>query len=324
MDLDKTLPPAEAFIEAEQTAKPNEGEPNCLNCDASLTGPYCSQCGQKRIPRRQTLGELFTNFVSSFFSFESKFLKTGKYLLLRPGRLPLDYNAGRRERHYHPARLYVFISFVFFLLNGILPDADNKRGGVVYTDQNTSDFKVEDFDTAVGQYKTRDQYDSAQRALAPEDRDGFWMRLIREREIEINQRYKGKGQEFYAAFGEHYTANVPKIFFLLLPLFALLLKVLYIRKDYFYSEHLVFSIYYYNFFFLAGSIFLVIELIPYVKFLNVLLSFWFVIYLLLAMKRVYQQGWWKTILKFGTFMLVFCFFIIAASLINIAISLVFI
>jgi hypothetical protein len=322
MDLEKSLPQAEAFVEAEQAGTP-DSEPNCLNCDAVLTGPYCAQCGQKRIPRRQTLGELLINFVSSFISFESKFFRTGKYLLFHPGRLPIDYNSGKRERHYHPARLYVFISFVFFLLNSTLPDPD-KTKIVNYSDQNSSEFKMEDFDTVVGQYNTPEQYDSAQRALPLEERDGFWMRMIREREIKINQRYKGKGNEFGDAFQEIYSANIPKIFFLLLPLFALILKLLYIRKDFYYSEHLVFSIYYYNFFFLAGSIFMLIELIPYVKFLNVALTIWIILYMLLAMRRVYRQSWWKTLLKFGTFVFVFCFFIVTAMLVNLAIALIFI
>ncbi len=321
MDLHKSLSAAEAFVEAEQTGLPDDQESNCLNCGAELTGIYCSQCGQKRIPRRQTLGELFTNFVSSFISFESKFLRTGKYLLFHPGRLPLDYNAGKRERHYHPARLYVFISFVFFLLYNVIPDPKNK-GIVNYSDQSSSDFKMEDFDKEVAKYKSPKQYDSAQQALPATERDGFWKSKIRKKEIELDQRFKGRGHDFSQAFTESFTSNVPKMLFLLLPLFALILKALYIRKDFYYSEHLVFSIHYYNFFFLAGSLMMVLELIPYLKFLNVVIFFWIGIYLLLAMKRVYQQPWWKTLLKFGTFNIIFCFFIIAALVINLVVSLI--
>lgn len=49
MDIEKSFPPAEAFIDAEQLASPDDREPNCLNCDTPLTGPYCSQCGQRRL-----------------------------------------------------------------------------------------------------------------------------------------------------------------------------------------------------------------------------------------------------------------------------------
>lgn len=321
MDLDKSFSTAEAFVEVEQAGPPNDQESNCLNCGAVLSGPYCSQCGQKRIPRRQTLGELLTNFVSSFISFESKFLKTGKYLLFHPGRLPIDYNAGKRERHYHPARLYVFISFVFFLLYSLIPDQDSKKI-VNYSDESASSFKMEDFDKEVGKYKTPEQYDSAQLALPAAERDGFWKSKIRKKEIELDRRFKGRGHDFSQAFTESFTSNVPKMLFLLLPVFALILKALYIRRDFYYSEHLVFSIHYYNFFFLAGSLMMVLELIPYVKFLNVVIFLWIGIYLLLAMKRVYQQPWWKTLLKFGTFNLIFCFFIITALVVNLVVSLI--
>jgi hypothetical protein len=93
----------------------------------------------------------------------------------------------------------------------------------------------------------------------------------------------------------------------LLPFFALLLKLLYIRRGYFYSEHLVFSIYYYNFFYLAGSLQLLVQLVPWLEWMAIVITFWIMLYLLFAMKRAYQQGWVKTILKyliFGFFFLI--------------------
>jgi len=47
----------------------------CLNCHTALTDIYCPHCGQKDIPRRQTLTELSFNFFSSFSGYESRFLK---------------------------------------------------------------------------------------------------------------------------------------------------------------------------------------------------------------------------------------------------------
>ena len=99
--------------------------------------------------------------------------------------------------------------------------------------------------------------------------------------------------------------------FFLLPVFALLLKLLYIRKDYFYSEHLVFSIYYYNFFYLAGSIENLLNQISWLEWAGTLIGFWIFFYALFAMKRVYQQSWRKTIFKFVllTFTFLFCLMI---------------
>jgi hypothetical protein len=326
MDLDKSLPLAETAIDSEQEGnqRPEDGN-TCLNCDSPLTGLYCANCGQKDLPKRQTIGELFINFVSSFWSFESKFLRTGKFLLLKPGRLAIDYTEGKRERYYHPARLYVFISFIFFLLTNVLPDSESgkEKDSDKYSIQNSEDFSVEQFDAVVGKFKSAEQYDSAQRMLPPGERDGFWMRKIREREIHINQRYKGKGKEFSAAFSDNYTGNVPKIFFFLLPVFALVLKLLYVRRDFFYSEHLVFSIYYYNFFFLTGSIYLLIEQVPFGSSVSWIIIIWMFIYLFQSMRKMYKQSWLKTLLKYGIFIFIFGFFVLLALTVNLAVTLMF-
>jgi len=301
-----------------------ESADQCLNCDTLLTDRYCPHCGQKRVGPRQSIGELLSNFVSSFLSFESKFLVTGKYLLFRPGKLAIEFNAGKRERYYHPARMYVFISFVYFFLLNVLPETNpNKREVVTYSGQNSDNFAMEVFDSSIAGFATLAQYDSIQNTLPAEERDGFWMRKIREREIHLNERYKGKGREFNNAFIDSFRANVPKIFFILLPLFALLLKLLYVRRDFYYSEHLVFSIYYYNFFFLAGSIMLLIDQLPGGDNISWLIGLWILVYLLLALRKMYNQPWWKTILKYGTFFMAFSCLIVVALFVNLALSLLF-
>ena len=74
------------------------------------------------------------------------------------------------------------------------------------------------------------------------------------RAIELNQKYKDEPGKFGEDFGTAFKDNFSKVLFYLLPFFALLLKLLYVRRDFFYSEHLVFSIYYYNFFYLVACV----------------------------------------------------------------------
>ncbi len=106
----------ESAVEAEQNSAHGRHNKNCLNCGTPLTDTFCAHCGQKDLPRRQTLRELFDNFISSFWSYEGKFFLTTRYLITKPGFLAKEYNEGKREKYYHPARMYVFISFVFFFL----------------------------------------------------------------------------------------------------------------------------------------------------------------------------------------------------------------
>jgi hypothetical protein len=324
MDIDKSFTAAEAIIEAEQRS-PALNSRNCLNCNTSLTGVYCAECGQKDIPPRQTFGELMVNFVSSFWSFESKFLQTGRFILLKPGRLAKDYNEGKRERYFHPARMYVFISFVFFLLISVLPDNENSTGGLnIASEDSNYNPDFDDYDKVIGNYKSFAQYDSAQKALPESARDGAIEYYFKKRIAKVNERYNNKGASFSKDFSENFFANVPRIFFVLLPVFALLLKLLYVRRDYFYSEHLVFSIYYYNFFFLAGSVYMLLNLIPVIENFTWLLGLWIVLYLLFSMKNMYKQSWRKTIFKYCTFVFFFSFCVLLGLATNAVLTFLFI
>ena len=139
-DLGKSLPMAEGMIDAEQGEGRKQNNDFCLNCNTQLLDVYCHHCGQKDLPKRQTLRELIENFVGSFYSFESKFFRTVKFLLFKPGFLPVEYTAGKRESYYHPARTYAFISFVFFLLLFSLPEDEGKTLVEVSSTQDDEEF----------------------------------------------------------------------------------------------------------------------------------------------------------------------------------------
>jgi hypothetical protein len=85
----------------------------------------------------------------------------------------------------------------------------------------------------------------------------------------------------------------PHMMFVLLPLFALLLKLLYIRRRRYYAEHFVFALHVHAFYFLM---FFVMLALPWGE-LNTLFLFAMAAYLWLAMKRVYAQGWFRTTVK---------------------------
>jgi hypothetical protein len=361
-DLGKSFPLAESMVDAEQGTDKKQHNEFCLNCGEKLLDTYCHHCGQKDLPRRQTMGELIENFIGSFYSFESKFFRTVKFLLFKPGFLPVEYTAGKRESYYHPARAYVFISFVFFLLLFSLPDSNEGESKPMTTEEKveldndleemknrlekvgldsvlmdsvitkieqsadttnalTVDNKGKKFKTKNGginfslddsQYETIEQYDSTQKLLPETERDNWFMRKLSIRWIEVNNKYRDDdgGKRFGEDFGQAFLENFSKVLFYLLPIFALLLKLLYVRKDFYYSEHLVFSIYYYNFFYLAATLFLLVEYIPVVGgWLDAVIVIWIIIYLPIAMKRMYLQSWGKTILKYSIFFFLFSVFL---------------
>ena len=350
-ELGKSFPVAEGMVDAEEGSKPKQHNEFCLNCGTKLADTFCHHCGQKDIPKRQTLGELLTNFISSFWSYEGKFFTTVKFLVIKPGFLATEYNAGKRESYYHPARMYVFISFVFFLLVFSLPDADeDQTRGMTKEEQAELDEDLKEAGLDSGSqdsvkkiisedapdssansilngenskkkvknsgfsffgpaYKSVKEYDSTQLSLPVEKRDGWIEGKLNRRTSELNEQYKDDTKSFSEDFSQAFLDNFSKVLFYLLPIFALLLKLFYMRRDFFYSEHLVFSIYYYNFFYLAASFMLLLNLVPGLSWASTALGFWIFFYLLFAMKRMYAQSWGKTILKFSLFSFTFMFFL---------------
>jgi hypothetical protein len=339
-ELGKSFPAAEGMVDAESnTRKPHPNE-FCLNCGTKLEDTYCHHCGQKDIPRRQTLGDMFINFISSFWSYEGKFFLTTKYILLRPGFLAVEYNAGRRESYYHPARMYVFVSFLFFLLLVSLPDSDNPAAEAGLSEEDKKELAENGLNPAMfgdtlkydsidkkkkrgitwnikdQEYESMEQYDSIQNTLPEEKRDGWFTRLMQKRTFELQKKYGDDGDALGKDFLSIFTDNFSKVLFYLMPFFALVLKLLYIRRDYYYSEHLVFTVYYYNFFYMAGCIMMLLNLVPWLGWLSVLIGFWIYFYILVAMKRTYGQGWGKTILKFMLFTGLFSILVLIGVTIN--------
>lgn len=97
----------------------------------------------------------------------------------------------------------------------------------------------------------------------------------------------------------------PYILFVSLPFFALILKLLYVRrKQFFYSDHAVFTLYHYIFTFILLLIYAsVMEINKWLEWglLSFLATILFLsggLYLFIAMKRFYGQGWGKTLGKF--------------------------
>jgi len=87
----------------------------CHNCKSPLTGPYCHICGQRDDDLRRPIWTFFRELMDALFDTDSKIIKTIILLLLVPGGLSRAFNMGRRARFLPPLRLYVVLSFAFFI-----------------------------------------------------------------------------------------------------------------------------------------------------------------------------------------------------------------
>ncbi|MEM6783994.1 MAG: DUF3667 domain-containing protein [Bacteroidota bacterium] len=102
----------------------------------------------------------------------------------------------------------------------------------------------------------------------------------------------------FAAFFRSSIRQIPTVMFLLLPVFALLLKVVYLRRNWYYGEHLVFALHVHAFAFGVFAVVTVAALTPLGGW-GLWLLLLIPLYVYLAQQHVYRQGWIKTALKGG-------------------------
>lgn len=309
----------------------------CLNCGTTLAGQYCANCGQRARSRLISVWELMRDAFGDLLELDSRIWQTLIPLAVRPGQLTRDYLRGRRARFMPPFRTYLVLSLLFFLVAffdpqeslGILfePEAPVSPEQVEKASESRQEIMDElaaagivigplpegdaEADANGGVSVTLDVNDP-EASCHFDDYDETempaWLgrRLTKERLQIMCDRMvadDGRGRE---GFLDKLLGNVPGGLFLLLPLMALILTILYPLSKRYYVEHLLFVMHYHAFIFLT--------LITQILWLRLsalvglhegiaqivvfALSIYIGVYLFKAMRRVYGQGRWVTVLKF--------------------------
>lgn len=128
------------------------------------------------------------------------------------------------------------------------------------------------------------------------------------KQIKDNARYALR--EDSSPLVKQVLAELPKLMFLLLPLFALFLKIIYPFSKRFYMEHLMVAFHSHGFIFFALMILTLFELAMNSWFtdaqwlktvldpLGAAVLLWIPVYLFWMQKSVYRQGWFMTTFKY--------------------------
>ena len=123
----------------------------------------------------------------------------------------------------------------------------------------------------------------------------------------LEQRIKDKiGEDGTKAelFAETLRSNIPAMMFCCVPLFAFVLKLLYIRQRRYYVEHLVYALHIHTFAYIAAVVITLIGMgaqrtLPSLQPLLVfILSCVAVAQVFISIRRVYRQRWFITTFKF--------------------------
>jgi len=97
-------------------------EKTCANCDAPLTGPYCSQCGEREFDAHHLSFKHFLHeSIHEFTHLDGHIGTTLRLLFTHPGALAEAYLAGKRTGLIRPLRLYLIISLatLFFMRSSV-------------------------------------------------------------------------------------------------------------------------------------------------------------------------------------------------------------
>lgn len=167
-----------------------------------------------------------------------------------------------------------------------------------------SDFNVINLDMKDSVYATVASYDSAQSKLPEKQRDGFFKRKLQHQNLHIKERYHGDKKAVLEAIFEKFKHLFPQMLFISLPLFALMLQLIYVRrKQYFYVNHVVFTIHLYcgTFILILAGILLSALLDSFGVHFKMLNAFFVLItlfYWYKSFRNFYLQRRGKTILKY--------------------------
>ena len=292
------------------------GERTCPNCGYAPMESFCPQCGQSDRHYARSLGSVVLEFLREMFELDSRLFRTLKLLFFKPGSLTREFSRNRRVSFVSPVRLYIFASFVFFLLLSLLGDFG--EGAVIRIDDDREGAVTQPSD-AVAPSPTEERL-AAFRASLPPEQQRKADDMLRRPEGSIGRQLilAAAGADFAewnwierfivaaavdilhdpSVIRQRLLANMPIAMFFVLPVLGVVLAVFHFRKKKrFYVEHLVFAIHIQTFTFLVYAVALLLPdeglggliragclLIPYP-------------YFVIALRRYYENGWVLSVAK---------------------------
>ncbi|HEX2209533.1 MAG TPA: DUF3667 domain-containing protein [Longimicrobium sp.] len=282
----------------------------CLNCGDPTIGWYCPTCGQRKADVRISLRRMLMEALDDQLSLNSTLPRTLGALFFRPGHLTREYVQGRIVRYIPPFRLYLVSSLIFFLLLPFVADpgqismgeetqarADSIRAARMADSVLLAHARATGEDTVTLARSVRSAPRPGQGSIQfgpdPDNVPGFMKPVARRMKATEARLNSMPRNEALRTLLEAFEENAPVGVFVMMPLFALILKMLYVRKKRFYVEHFVYSLHVHAFVFSVGTVLMLAQW----EWLRVAVLMWLLLYVYLSLKKVYGQGIIATFFK---------------------------
>ncbi|HEY0589885.1 MAG TPA: DUF3667 domain-containing protein [Pseudoduganella sp.] len=252
----------------------------CHNCHAEVSTAYCGECGQKAAVHIASAHEFLHHFIGHYIAAEGKLWRTFGWLVAKPGQLTVEFMRGRRGQFIDPLRLLLTVSLLVFL---------------------AMKWQIHHLPAAPGETAAPQ---AARMVTAADARETHW---IDGKLFDVFSRSSDKFAGNYskyvaqpepaqaAQFWEAWLRFGPTIILCLIPLMAMVLKILHLGSGWRYGEHLVFAMHLQavvllSLMFNVGGMHRPTRLT-----LGVALG----LYMLLAMRKVYGGGWVLLLARMG-------------------------
>ena len=228
---------------------------------------------------RLSVWRLIRDFVVETVELDGRLARTMVELFVRPGKLPQEFSDNRRARFVSPIRMYLFSSLLFFFLlalgsNDTLLTLEADDAAIVEFGDGAAEVELQGQVSTVGAPGAEEQIQASPDLLLPyleprsqqrlvallaepyrkvnhgvvlalsevleelaasDHEPGWWMRRSLVNAVAM--------LDDLPAYMSLIVENLPLAMFVLLPFYALLLKLLFFTSGRYYAEHLVFALY---------------------------------------------------------------------------------
>lgn len=202
---------------------------DCKTCGSDRAEKYCPVCGEQTFhPHQLYLKHFAEETFEGFIHFDSKFFRTVKLLVTRPGQLSVDFAAGKRVMYMKPIPFFLVVNLIFF----ILPFRNMYTQGLeTYTS-----------------FSNYTKYHTVELVKKDMARTGLTF------------------NEYKEVFDEQVKHLSKSYIFLYIPVYGVFFALLFWFRNKFFVEHLVFATHFMSFVLLLGLFSSIFISIPYTYF----------------------------------------------------------
>ena len=249
----------------------SQNKDSCSSCGKTQMGKYCQFCGETQLDQKQrSIGHLLSELFESFTSLENRFIRSLISFLLRPGELTLHYSIGKRIEYMKPITFFLLINLLYVLFTPL-------------TDFNVS------------------FYDQLNSQLYSDFVKPIVLQIIDVQGLVFN--------DIGLSYQKVTAVLSRSLIIISVPLLAMLIAIIYRKKNYFFADHLIFSIYIYAWVMvwiiaaqLPATVLVFVANLVQPSLISEMIYFDFLfggffIYIVLATRRAYKISWLGVLLR---------------------------